>query len=456
MLLRWQKFLVKIQKFKILGHHLRLYIAVVFLVEEASGCNGLESKIADLNEEMKRIRLQYQEIVAANDVLRSPRLVPRMGTRLDQIRQLHGASDLAEPQWVRSEPLARTSRRHPNEQQQIKTSPKRSHQRRSASAEQDASAYSRCHGTSAPAADRAGELDATHRMASKPSHSDLEQNTSGPYLDGAQKEWSSDGDGRVANPANDLSHTVQTHPEKDVESLQMLYNQYIEVMYTNKANLQHTMMVQQNLFQQQLAKHNSARLKVRAEQPLSPKSLSRHHTLDSAECAALQSPAAAAPGSPSNSVQPVSVATGSDIQMEWVVKRRADGSRYITRRPIRNRILKERARKLAEERCGLTTDDDAISELKVGRYWSKEERKRHLEKARDHRRQKEMLLRQQMEGAKENYESRKEENVYWKNVRHKGKKTSDDPPPPVPELASQRSHDTHGKTFNPLLSVTTV
>lgn len=443
-----------------LGYHFDFYIAVVFLIEQASGCIGLESKMAVLNEEMKRIRLQYQEIVAATDLIRSPRLVPRMGTRLDQIRQLHGASDLPEPQWARNEPLARASRRHPDEQQQIKTSPKRSHQRRSASAEQDASAYSSCHGASAPGMDRAEEFDATHRMMSKPSHSDLEQNTSGLYLDGAQKEWSSDGDGRVANPANNLTHTTQTHPEKSVESLQMLYNQYVEVMYTNKANLQHTIMVQQNLFQQQLARHNSARLKVGAEQPPSPKSLSKHHTLDSAECSASQSPAASAAGNHHSSVQPVSVATGSDIQMEWVVKRRADGSRYITRRPIRNRILKERARKLAEERCGLTTDDDAISELKVGRYWSKEERKGHLEKARDHRRQKEMLLRQQMEGAKENYEAKKEGNVlelsHRKNVRHKGKKTSDDPLPLVQESASQRSHDTHGKTYYPLLSVTTV
>jgi ligand of Numb protein X 3/4 len=54
--------------------------------------------------------------------------------------------------------------------------------------------------------------------------------------------------------------------------------------------------------------------------------------------------------------------------MEWVVKRRPDGTRYITRRPVRSKILKERAKKITEERCGLTTDDDAMSELKTGRY----------------------------------------------------------------------------------------
>lgn len=47
------------------------------------------------------------------------------------------------------------------------------------------------------------------------------------------------------------------------------------------------------------------------------------------------------------------------------IKRRADGTRYLARRPVRNKILKERAEKLSNERCGVSTDDDALSELKV-------------------------------------------------------------------------------------------
>ena len=35
-----------------------------------------------------------------------------------------------------------------------------------------------------------------------------------------------------------------------------------------------------------------------------------------------------------------------------------------------------------------------MSEMKIGRYWTKEQRKRHLEQAREHKRQKERLLRQ--------------------------------------------------------------
>ncbi len=47
------------------------------------------------------------------------------------------------------------------------------------------------------------------------------------------------------------------------------------------------------------------------------------------------------------------------------VKRRSDGSRYITKRPVRNKILKDREMQLTSERCGISTDDDAMSELKV-------------------------------------------------------------------------------------------
>lgn len=81
-----------------------------------------------------------------------------------------------------------------------------------------------------------------------------------------------------------------------------------------------------------------------------------------------------------------------ETKMEWKVKRRPDGTRYITRRPVRNKILKERALKIMEERCGITTDDDAASELKIGKYWTREERKRHLERARDRKQRKEILM----------------------------------------------------------------
>ncbi|CCD67454.1 PEHE domain-containing protein [Caenorhabditis elegans] len=68
------------------------------------------------------------------------------------------------------------------------------------------------------------------------------------------------------------------------------------------------------------------------------------------------------------------------VHYKWKVKRRCDGSRYIVKRPIRSQILKKREAQVYRERAPISTDDDAMSELKLGRYHTKEERKRILER----------------------------------------------------------------------------
>ncbi|XP_064102899.1 E3 ubiquitin-protein ligase PDZRN3-like isoform X2 [Macrobrachium nipponense] len=138
-----------------------------------------------------------------------------------------------------------------------------------------------------------------------------------------------------------------------------------QTMYTNAANLQQTIWLQQQLFRQALHKGSNT--------------------------------APTTPTGPTSGLPPkVPPKPSSDqpVKMEWKVKIRADGTRYITRRPVRSKMLKERALRINEERAGLTTDDDAMSEMKLGRYWSREERKRHLEKERERRRRHELLRRQ--------------------------------------------------------------
>ena len=89
-------------------------------------------------------------------------------------------------------------------------------------------------------------------------------------------------------------------------------------------------------------------------------------------------------------------------RLEWKVKVRADGSRYVARRPARDRILRERALRIREERSGgMTTDDDAMSEMKMGRYWSKEERKQQLARAREQRKRREHMQRSRLECLRE-------------------------------------------------------
>ncbi|XP_037101645.1 PDZ domain-containing protein 4-like [Syngnathus acus] len=85
-------------------------------------------------------------------------------------------------------------------------------------------------------------------------------------------------------------------------------------------------------------------------------------------------------------------ATGQ--RTEWKVKIRSDGTRYVAKRPVRDR----RAVQIREERGGTTTDDDAAaSEMKQGRYWSKEERKQQLPRAREYRRRREFMLQSRLD-----------------------------------------------------------
>ncbi|NXE17799.1 PZRN3 ligase, partial [Ardeotis kori] len=121
----------------------------------------------------------------------------------------------------------------------------------------------------------------------------------------------------------------------------------------------------------------------------------------------------------------------SEPRMEWKVKVRSDGTRYITKRPVRDRLLRERAIKIKEERSGMTTDDDAISEMKMGRYWSKEERKQHLVKAKEQRRRREFMMQSRLDCLKEQQgaEEKKEMNIielsHKKMMKKRNKKIFD-------------------------------
>ncbi|XP_071333138.1 PDZ domain-containing protein 4-like isoform X2 [Trachinotus anak] len=160
-------------------------------------------------------------------------------------------------------------------------------------------------------------------------------------------------------------------------------------------------------------------------------------------------------------------------RMEWKVKIRSDGSRYVAKRPVRDRLLKARAMKIREERSGMTTDDDAVSEMKMGRYWSKEERKQQLLKAREQRRRREFMMQSRLDCLRER-ERDQGSGGGQQGVAHQQESTS------ILELCHRRSmkkrsrrildnwitiqellaHGTRSadgkKVYNPLLSVTTV
>jgi hypothetical protein len=199
-------------------------------------------------------------------------------------------------------------------------------------------------------------------------------------------------------------HSVSRLSQTDDEGMperREAYARYADVMYTNQRNLEHTMAVQQRLFEQLLRKRKGGgggggggQLTSSATLTLAPikATAATLPTSLSADMSDRRLVLADVEGQGQAGDQGVGEGgRGSDeTAMEWVVKRRADGSRYITRRPVRTRLLRQRAKQIADERAGLTTDDDAQSEMKTGRYWNKVERRQQLDRARERKRRKDV------------------------------------------------------------------
>jgi ligand of Numb protein X 3/4 len=169
-------------------------------------------------------------------------------------------------------------------------------------------------------------------------------------------------------------------------------------MYTNAENLQQTIWLQQQLFQQQLLQKQQAQMAGKRNVQL----MSTIEE-DAVQTGSFGKLLLSQHSQERYSRKPNEVFTSEQLQnherkylesnTEWRMKKRADGTRYITRRPTRDRLLRDRAHQISEERAGTTTDDDTLSELKLGRYWSKEERRQHVEKARERRHRQEELIR---------------------------------------------------------------
>lgn len=160
-----------------------------------------------------------------------------------------------------------------------------------------------------------------------------------------------------------------------------------------------------------------------------------------------------------------SLGAKGEPRMEWKVKVRSDGTRYVAKRPVRDRLLKARAMKIREERSGMTTDDDAVSEMKMGRYWSKEERKQHLIRAREQRKRREFMMQSRLDCLREREggEARGvsgEVNILALSHRKTMKKRSRrilDNWITIQEMLAHGTRSADGRrVYNPLLSVTTV
>ena len=144
-----------------------------------------------------------------------------------------------------------------------------------------------------------------------------------------------------------------------------------------------------------------------------------------------------------------------DAQMEWKVRVSRDGTRYITKRPVRERLLRQREKRLCAERCGLTTDDD-FTEMKLGRHWSREERKRHLRHAREKKRRREFMQKSRMEEQSEKIPADGDivELSRKKMCKQKQKRMLLDSFVTVQEIVAHGNRTDEVTKVSPLLSVT--
>lgn len=276
----------------------------------------------------------------------------------------------------------------------------------------------------------------------------------------SHKEWSSDGDvDSLSQTLNDEirqsinfinAELLSPENRSRVESIKQRYDQFEGIMYTNQANLQHTIMVQQCLFKQQLACHRNDRAEDKATVNLSNTLLSGEPSLEPA-------------GDTSRTRDYTATLQNKcryekSSHLEWIAKRRPDGSRYITRRPVRSRLLKERTKQFVARLENLpSSDDDTVGEVKIGRYRSREERKCRHKKTRHQKCQKERQLHTQTCSVKEELSKL---DATTSQQQHKISKCQSrkilDNFTTLKDLMLYRGADNKGKSFSPLLSVTTI
>lgn len=146
---------------------------------------------------------------------------------------------------------------------------------------------------------------------------------------------------------------------------------------------------------------------------------------------------------------------GDSGELKYVVKRRKDGSEYIARRPVREKVLRERERRIVEER-GLTTDDDAASEWKMGRYWNRGDRKKHLARARDQKKHREAIREQKAEQHRTRVDEPIMELAHRKQLRVSQRQGLCDDFITTKELLAHGVRAGKGGPGGVLLSVTTV
>ena len=147
--------------------------------------------------------------------------------------------------------------------------------------------------------------------------------------------------------------------------------------------------------------------------------------------------------------------TSENVSMEWKVRIRKDGSRYITKRPVRNQALRLREKRILVDRSAPTSDDEQ-TEVKLGRHWSRDDRKRQFRVAREKKRRRDFMQQRRLEALSENVAADEKvvELCHKKMSKHKQKRMLFDNFVTVQELVAHGNRASDIARENPLLSVT--
>ncbi|KYO21644.1 hypothetical protein Y1Q_0003386 [Alligator mississippiensis] len=138
-------------------------------------------------------------------------------------------------------------------------------------------------------------------------------------------------------------------------------------------------------------------------------------------------------------------------------------SKPLLKKQHKSQLLKDRALRITEERSGMTTDDDALSELKTGKYWNKAQRRQHLLLSKEQKQRKEFMMQSRMGQLTEDGAGtmcRKDLGIIElsqkKLMKRRSRKVLDNWIT-IQELLTHGTKSLDGRTtYSPLLSVTTV
>ena len=122
-----------------------------------------------------------------------------------------------------------------------------------------------------------------------------------------------------------------------------------DTFYTDRENLQDTILLQQKLFLEKLKQQQGSSSETITESRVSHAKVTRQDS----------------PMPPPRDLEDrLHPHVGTETR-RWRVKKRGDGTYYVTQRPSRAQILHKREKYINEERAGVTTDDDTMSEVRV-------------------------------------------------------------------------------------------